>query len=77
MEEITNKKPVLSTTGGTSDARFIKEYCPVVECGLINKTAHKVDECAKIKDIENLTKIYSKVLEKYFASNSTYHGQSL
>ncbi len=65
--EITGRKPELSTTGGTSDARFIKDYCPVVECGLINQTAHKVDECAKLKDIEDLTRIYSKVLERYFA----------
>ncbi len=67
VKEVTDKTPELSTTGGTSDARFIKDYCPVVECGLINQTAHKVNECAKVADIENLTKIYSKVLEKFFA----------
>lgn len=63
---VTTITPKLSTTGGTSDARFIKDYCPVVEFGLINQTAHKVDECAKLDDIEHLTQIYEQVLERYF-----------
>jgi succinyl-diaminopimelate desuccinylase len=66
VEHITGKKPILSTTGGTSDARFIKDYCPVVECGLINQTAHKVDECARVSDIHQLTKIYHEILKRYF-----------
>lgn len=67
VKQVTGKTPKLSTTGGTSDARFIKDYCPVVECGLINQTAHKVDECAKVKDIEDLTLVYEGVLERFFA----------
>jgi len=56
----------LSTTGGTSDARFIKDHCAVVEFGMINETAHKVDENAKLDDIEALTEIYGRVLDSYF-----------
>lgn len=66
IEEKFGKKAELSTTGGTSDARFIKDYCPVVEFGLINKTAHQVDEQISIVDLENLTEIYYKLLYKYF-----------
>lgn len=68
VAEITGKTPELSTTGGTSDARFIKDYCPVVEFGLMNKTAHKVDECAAVADIYALKDIYVKVLAGYFGS---------
>ena len=57
----------LSTTGGTSDARFIKNHCPVVEFGMINETAHKVDENARVDDITTLTDIYEAVLTNYFA----------
>lgn len=64
VEKVTGKSPELSTTGGTSDARFIKDICPVVECGLINKTAHKVDECIAVADIEQLTKIYEEVIRE-------------
>ena len=64
--EVTNRKPELTTSGGTSDARFVKNYCPVIECGLINKTIHQIDESAEIADIYNLTKIYQKILEKFF-----------
>lgn len=66
IKEIMGIEPVLSTTGGTSDARFIKDYCPVIEFGLINESAHKVDEKVKIIDIENLTKIYYTFIRKYF-----------
>ncbi len=66
VKEITGLTPELSTTGGTSDARFIKNICPVVECGLINKTAHKVDEKIAIEDIVKLSEIYGKIIEKYF-----------
>ncbi len=63
VEEITGMKPELSTTGGTSDARFIKDYCQVVEFGLMNKTAHKVDEHVKVSDILKLTDIYKRIME--------------
>lgn len=66
IEEITGNAPEISTTGGTSDARFIKNYCPVIEFGLINQTAHKVDECIAVDDIFTLTKIYKRMIEKYF-----------
>lgn len=66
VEKITGIKPELSTTGGTSDARFIKDYCPVVEFGLCNKTAHKVDECASVDEIYKLAEVYEKVLEGFF-----------
>ncbi len=66
VKEVTKIMPELSTSGGTSDARFIKDHCPVVEFGLINKTAHKVDEQISVVDLENLTEIYYKLLYKYF-----------
>ena len=61
------RAPDLSTTGGTSDARYIKNYCPVVEFGLVGQTMHKVDECANVADIEALADIYTDILERYFA----------
>jgi len=67
IEAVTGRRPALSTGGGTSDARFIQRYCPVAEFGLVGDTAHKVNECASINDIEVLTKIYSSFLELYFA----------
>lgn len=66
IEEITGRKPELSTTGGTSDARFIASYCPVVEFGLVGQTMHQVDERAALADIEQLTKIYREILDRYF-----------
>ncbi len=68
VKEITGKTPELSTKGGTSDARFVQAYCPVVECGLINKTIHQVDEYADIDDINTLTEIYCSILRNYFAA---------
>jgi succinyl-diaminopimelate desuccinylase len=68
VERVTGKKPDLSTTGGTSDARFIKDFCPVAEFGLISQTMHKVDEQVAVADLENLTDIYEAVLDGYFAS---------
>lgn len=65
--EVLGIKPVLSTTGGTSDARFIKNYCPVIEFGLVNKTAHHIDEHVNIDDIQNLKEIYLTFLKKYFS----------
>ncbi|MEE8333025.1 MAG: succinyl-diaminopimelate desuccinylase [Alphaproteobacteria bacterium] len=62
----TGIEPDLSTTGGTSDARFIKDYCPVAEFGLISQSMHKVDECAALSDLVHLTDIYEAVLDGYF-----------
>jgi len=59
--------PELSTSGGTSDARFIKEACPVVEFGLVSATIHQVDERVSVKDLYSLTKVYRSLLEQYFA----------
>jgi succinyl-diaminopimelate desuccinylase len=63
---VTGRAPELSTTGGTSDARFIKDYCPVIEFGLIGQTMHKVDENVAITDILQLSDIYERILESYF-----------
>jgi succinyl-diaminopimelate desuccinylase len=68
VERVTGHTPELSTTGGTSDARFIKDHCPVAELGLAGTTMHKADECASLADIESLTRIYQAVLEAYFAA---------
>jgi len=67
VAEVTGKSPALSTSGGTSDARFIKDYCPVVEFGLVNTTMHKVDERVPTADLVVLTAIYRNILERYFA----------
>ncbi len=66
IEAELGERPELSTTGGTSDARFIKDYCPVVEFGLVGQTMHKVDERCKIEDLEKLTRVSRAVLEGYF-----------
>ncbi|MBO38196.1 MAG: succinyl-diaminopimelate desuccinylase [Rhodospirillaceae bacterium] len=67
VEKATGIKPDLSTTGGTSDARFIKDFCPIAEFGLISQTMHKVDECVNLADLEKLTEIYDIVLDNYFS----------
>ena len=67
VQEHLGLTPELSTTGGTSDARFIKNYCPVAEFGLIGQTMHKVDERVQVEDVNTLTDIYTTILEKYFA----------
>ncbi|MCP1337761.1 succinyl-diaminopimelate desuccinylase [Futiania mangrovi] len=67
IEDVTGRKPELSTTGGTSDARFIKDLCPVVEFGLISDTMHKVDERVRVTDLEQLTDVYTEILRRYFA----------
>jgi succinyl-diaminopimelate desuccinylase len=64
---VTGKTPKLSTTGGTSDARFIKDHCPVIELGLLNETIHQVDERVPVSDLETLTRIYDRFLALYFA----------
>jgi succinyl-diaminopimelate desuccinylase len=66
--DVTGRTPELSTTGGTSDARFIKDYCPVCEFGLVGATMHQINERVAVRDIETLTGIYEKVLERYFAT---------
>jgi len=66
IKKITKVTPVFSTTGGTSDARFIRRISPCLEFGLVNKTMHRVDECVSLKDLKNLTKIYQNILEDYF-----------
>jgi succinyl-diaminopimelate desuccinylase len=63
----TGRTPELSTSGGTSDARFIKDHCPVVEFGLVGKTMHQVDECVPVEQIHQLKAIYSCILKGYFA----------
>ena len=63
---VTGMTPTLSTTGGTSDARFIKDHCPVAEFGLIGRTMHRTDECVPVEAIERLADIYLGVLERYF-----------
>jgi len=66
IKKITKIKPQLSTTGGTSDARFIRKITPCLEFGLVGKTMHKVDEAVSISDLKKLTKIYLNILENYF-----------
>ena len=66
IKKITKLRPKLSTTGGTSDLRFIRTICPGLEFGLVGKTMHKVDEAVSLKDLKNLTKIYENILQNYF-----------
>ena len=63
----TGIEPLLSTSGGTSDARFVKDHCPVVEFGLVGKTMHQVDERVEVTQIEALTRVYGHILREYFA----------
>ncbi|QOG22723.1 succinyl-diaminopimelate desuccinylase [Bradyrhizobium sp. SEMIA] len=66
IEEVTGRKPELSTSGGTSDARFISSYCPVIEFGLVGQTMHQVDERVPVTDLEKLTQVYRGILTRYF-----------
>jgi len=66
ISKVTNIDAVLSTSGGTSDAAFIKDVCPVIEFGMINKTAHQVNECVSVDDIHKLTAIYKEFIKNYF-----------
>ena len=68
VEAETGKRPALSTTGGTSDARFIKDYCPVVEYGVVGQTMHQVDERVAIADLVALERITHRLLTSYFAA---------
>lgn len=67
IARVTGQAPVFSTSGGTSDARFIKDHCPVVELGLVGATMHKTDECVALGEIASLTEIYAQLLTDYFA----------
>jgi succinyl-diaminopimelate desuccinylase len=66
IKDVTGKEPKLSTSGGTSDARFIKNYCPVLEFGLVGQTMHQVDERTSVADLAMLTAVYRKILDRYF-----------
>ena len=66
IKKVTKIKPQLSTTGGTSDARFIRKIAPCLEFGLVGKTMHKVGECVSLSDLKRLTLIYTKILDNYF-----------
>src|SRR3954467_8166770 len=68
IEAETGRRPALSTTGGTSDARFIKDYCPVLEFGLVGQTMHQVDEHVAVADLDRLAAIYRRMLEAYFVA---------
>jgi succinyl-diaminopimelate desuccinylase len=63
IKKVTGQTPELSTTGGTSDARFIRQYCPVIEFGIVGATAHKTDECVAAKDVMALAEIYGEILK--------------
>jgi succinyl-diaminopimelate desuccinylase len=67
VEAETGQRPALSTSGGTSDARFIKNYCPVVEFGLVSRTIHQTDERVAVADLDRLTATYGGILRGYFA----------
>ena len=66
---VTGMTPTLSTTGGTSDARFIKNHCPVAEFGLLSRTMHRTDECVPVESLEQLTDIYLGILQRYFSDS--------
>jgi len=66
IAEVTGHRPKLSTSGGTSDARFIKDYCPVLEFGLVGRSMHQTDESTPLEDLHTLTAIYRRIIERYF-----------
>ena len=70
-EQVLGRKPELSTTGGTSDSRFIKNYCPVVDFGLVGKTMHQVDERVAVSDVETLADIYHETLVRFFSDEKS------
>ena len=67
VQQETNRQPVLSTSGGTSDARFVKDHCPVVEFGLVGAHMHQVDERVPAQQVRQLQVIYQRILERFFA----------
>jgi len=68
VADLTGRSPALTTNGGTSDARFIQAYCPVIEFGLVNETIHAIDERCPVSDLVKLTDIYERFIEGYFGS---------
>jgi succinyl-diaminopimelate desuccinylase len=68
IAQVTGVFPQYSTTGGTSDARFIKDVCPVAEIGVPGGTMHKVDECVPVEEIHRLVDVYESILTAYFAN---------
>lgn len=70
VEQVTGERPQLSTTGGTSDARFIKDYCEVLEYGLVGQTMHQIDERVALADLEGLTQIYRRIIGNYFSQSA-------
>jgi len=70
IEDVTGRRPELSTSGGTSDARFIAPFAEVVEFGLVGQTMHQVDERTPLDDLTVLTQIYKNILHRYFGSSS-------
>ena len=68
IEEATGRKPELSTAGGTSDARFIKDYCPVIEFGLVGSSMHQTDEAVPVEELRAVTRVYRGILDRYFAT---------
>ncbi|RAI44837.1 succinyl-diaminopimelate desuccinylase [Rhodoplanes roseus] len=66
IETVTGRAPTLSTSGGTSDARFIKDYCPVIEFGLVNASMHGIDERVPVADLVGLTAVYREIFSRYF-----------
>jgi succinyl-diaminopimelate desuccinylase len=68
IEAATGRKPELSTNGGTSDARFIKDYCPVVEFGLVGTSMHQTDEAVPVEELRAVTRVYRGILDRYFAT---------
>lgn len=75
VESTIGRAPELSTTGGTSDARFIKNHCPVLEFGLVGETMHKVDERVPVQDVEKLTEVYAAVLKGYFDNAKAFAAE--
>jgi succinyl-diaminopimelate desuccinylase len=71
IEAATGLIPALTTGGGTSDARFIKDFCPVIEFGLVNKTIHAIDERVPVADLELLAKTYREIIQRYFSHTHT------
>ncbi|MFD2236959.1 succinyl-diaminopimelate desuccinylase [Aureimonas populi] len=70
VEEETGRRPELSTSGGTSDARFVKDFCPVVEFGLVGRTMHMANERVALSDLESLTRVYETFIARWFAANA-------
>ncbi|WP_165391636.1 succinyl-diaminopimelate desuccinylase [Variibacter gotjawalensis] len=70
IRDVTGRAPALSTSGGTSDARFIKNYCPVIEFGLVGQTMHQVDERVPTADLITLTAVYRRILDRYFGDGA-------